>query len=151
LEAKRMEVITIKNETDFPGQFGRSQLVDFMHESLDEFRDSKKDINNALDYAFSTDPGKGGFVLLGIDNGNIVSGLVMNKTGHVGYIPENILVYVATKASERGKGLGRKIITKAIETAGTDIALHVEYDNPAKKLYERLGFISKYAEMRYKK
>jgi ribosomal protein S18 acetylase RimI-like enzyme len=32
-----------------------------------------------------------------------------------------------------------------------DIALHVEYDNPAKNLYERAGFTSKYIEMRYNK
>ena len=30
-----------------------------------------------------------------------------------------------------------------------DTKLHVEYDNPAKRLYERLGFENKYAEMRW--
>ena len=29
-----------------------------------------------------------------------------------------------------------------------DVALHVEPHNPAKKLYERLGFTNKYLEMR---
>ncbi|MDK2978441.1 MAG: hypothetical protein PWP52_1155, partial [Bacteroidales bacterium] len=32
-----------------------------------------------------------------------------------------------------------------------DVKLHVEYDNPAKRLYERLGMTTKYAEMRLKK
>jgi len=126
-------------------------IVDFLHKNLEKYRDDKDAIKKSIDYAFSSESGKGGFVLLAYQKEILTGVLVMNKTGHVGYIPENILVYVATKASERGKGLGRKIITKAIETAGTDIALHVEYDNPAKKLYERLGFTSKYAEMRYKK
>jgi ribosomal protein S18 acetylase RimI-like enzyme len=49
----------------------------------------------------------------------------------------------------RGRGIGANIIQAAIKHAGGDVALHVEYDNPAKRLYERLGFGSKYAEMRY--
>jgi len=36
----------------------------------------------------------------------------------------------------------------AIRMAHGAIALHVEPDNPAKKLYERLGFTNKYLEMR---
>ena len=38
---------------------------------------------------------------------------------------------------------------KAIELTDGDIALHVEADNPAKFLYENVGFNNKYLEMRY--
>jgi ribosomal protein S18 acetylase RimI-like enzyme len=72
----------------------------------------------------------------------------MNKTGMSGYIPENILVYIAVDAEQRGKGIGGKLMKMAMKMAKGAIALHVEPDNPAKKLYERLGFTNKYLEMR---
>jgi len=40
---------------------------------------------------------------------------------------------------------------KAIELSKGSIALHVEPDNPAKFLYENLGFENRYLEMRLKK
>jgi len=67
------------------------------------------------------------------------------------YIPENILVYIATHKNNRGIGIGKKMMHDAIEQTQGDIALHVEPDNPARKLYEKFGFSSKYIEMRYKK
>ena len=39
----------------------------------------------------------------------------------------------------------------AIKTVEGAIALHVEPDNPAKFLYEKLGFTNKYLEMRLQK
>jgi len=77
--------------------------------------------------------------------------LVANKTGMSGYIPENIIVYVAVDAQMRGKGIGKMMIDLAIELCDGDVKLHVEYDNPAKRLYERIGFKNKYADMRFKK
>jgi ribosomal protein S18 acetylase RimI-like enzyme len=74
--------------------------------------------------------------------------VVMNKTGMESYIPENILVYIATHQAYRGKGLGKQLMQKAIELSEGGIALHVDPDNPARKLYERLGFENKYLEMR---
>lgn len=68
-----------------------------------------------------------------------------------GYIPDNILVYIAVHEKTRGKGVGKALMEKAITLAEGDIALHVEPDNPAKRLYERLGFSNKYLEMRLKK
>lgn len=126
-------------------------IVTFLHDHLDRFGDSKTDIRKALDYALSNAEGMGGFILVAREDNDIVGALVMNETGMSGYIPENILVYVAVDASRRGKGIGGKIVREALERAKGDVKLHVEHDNPAKRLYERLGFTSKYAEMRYSK
>jgi ribosomal-protein-alanine N-acetyltransferase len=68
-----------------------------------------------------------------------------------GYIPENILVYIATDKNHRGKGIGKMLIELTIEKTDGDIALHVDADNPAKKLYEKFGFTNPYLEMRLKK
>jgi GNAT superfamily N-acetyltransferase len=66
-----------------------------------------------------------------------------------GYIPANILVYIAVDASYRGKGIGASIIENVIERCEGGIALHVEPENDAKRLYERMGFTNKYLEMRH--
>ena len=64
------------------------------------------------------------------------------------YIPENILVYIALDKTYRGQGLGKLIMERAISLVRGSVALHVEPDNPAKFLYEKLGFTEKYREMR---
>ena len=76
---------------------------------------------------------------------------IINKTGMAGYIPENILVYIATHSDYRGKGIGGQLIERAFKETEGDIALHVEPENPAKHLYEKLGFTNKYLEMRWKR
>ena len=63
----------------------------------------------------------------------------------------NILVYIAVHGSQRGKGVGQQLIERAFEATEGDIALHVEPDNPARRLYERLGFTNKYLEMRWQR
>lgn len=146
-----MDFKVIKKEDEFPKGLNREKYIDFLHTYLDKFGDTKAAINKSIDYVFSDEAGKGGFLLAAYDDGELVGELVMNRTGMSDYIPENILVYVAVKSGKRGKGYGGKIIKKALDLADGDVKLHVEYDNPAKRLYERLGFTNKYAEMRYKK
>ena len=127
----------------------KEQFVDFLFTHLGPYGDPKVDIGKCLDYAFSKDKSEGGFALAAYHNENLVGGLVMNKTGMANYIPDWVLVYVAVDSSCRGQGFGEEIIRKALELCDGDVKLHVEYDNPAKRLYERIGFHSKYAEMRY--
>lgn len=138
----------IRKDSEFTPDFSRNKFIDFLYEHLERFGDTKSAISKSIDYAFSNDKGKGGFLLAAYDDNKLIGELVMNKTGMEGYIPENILVYVAVDGSCRGKGYGRQICDKAINMADGNVALHVEYDNPAKRLYERIGFTTKYAEMR---
>lgn len=141
----KIETLTAVENATF---LQKNEIADFLVEHLEEFGDPKDDILKCLDYAL--DPGlqAGGFVVLAREDGKMVGALVMNKTGMSGYIPENILVYIAVDASQRGKGIGGRIMETALKVANGAIALHVEPNNPARKLYERLGFTNKYLEMR---
>lgn len=138
-------------ETNPPSREEKSRLLDFLYHHLENFGDPKNDIKKAMDYALKVYPSFGGFVLGAYDAGQLVGAVVINQTGMKDYIPENILVYIATHNERRGQGIGRQLMEAAIQQAEGNIALHVEPDNPARRLYEKLGFSSKYLEMRLQK
>jgi len=146
-----LDIKKLVKESDFNENLTREQYVDFLHTHLDQFGDSKDAINKCIDYAFGKDGKLGGYLLAAYYEGKLVGELIINDTGMSGYIPEHILVYVAVDASYRGKGFGKEIVEYALKECPGDVKLHVEYENPAKRLYERIGFTTKYAEMRYKK
>lgn len=126
--------------------------TEFLFKHLEQYGDEKPDIEKSVQYALKEIPSFGGFILEGFDeNANVVGTVVINRTGMGGYIPENILVYIAVDNSQRGKGYGKELMNKAIELCDGDVALHVEQDNPAKFLYEKVGFTNPYLEMRLKK
>lgn len=142
----------IFNETLKPSENEKNEIVNFLHQHLEEYGDEPEDIRKCLDFAIKESPNSmGGFVLI-LTNDNEIKGItIVNSTGMSGYIPENILVYIAVHSSARGQGVGKKIMKRALELSEGDMALHVEPNNPAKFLYEKLGFENKYLEMRYKK
>lgn len=126
--------------------------TEFLYKHLDEYGDKKEDIEKAINFALKNTSSFGGFVLEGYnENNEVVGTVIINRTGMDGYIPENILVYIAVDKTYRGKGYGKQLMTKAIELTDGDVALHVEKDNPARFLYEKVGFTNPYLEMRLKK
>ena len=127
------------------------RVTNFLYTHLENYGDAKTAIRKAIEYAAKERTGLGGAIFTIEDNKEIVGAVVINKTGMDEYIPENILVYIATHKEYRGKGIGKKIMKYAIENCQGDIALHVEKDNPAKFLYEKLGFTTPYLEMRLKR
>lgn len=127
------------------------RVATFLFEHLEKYGDSKNAIKKAIAYAIKEIAGMGGYIFTMEENSKLIGAVVINKTGMECYIPENILVYIATHKDYRGKGLGKKLMEYAIANCTGNIALHVEKDNPAKKLYEKLGFTNPYLEMRLKR
>lgn len=126
----------------------KKEIADFLYEHLDQFGDEHESIMRCINFALDDKTKFGGFIVTARDNGVIVGAVIINKTGMSGYIPDNILVYIAVHKDYRGKGLGKILMNKTFEKAEGDIKLHVEPENPARFLYEKLGFTSKYLEMR---
>lgn len=143
-----LQIQKINNNDDF-NSISREEFIDFLFNHLDQFGDPKEDINKCLNYAFSNEKSEGGYALAAFTEGKLVGALIMNKTGMSGYIPDWILVYIAVDATHRGKGFGKQIIEEVYKHCDGDIKLHVDFDNPAKHLYERMGFETKYIDMRY--
>ena len=149
MENMMNSTITLERLSDADVRAKQPELVAFLHEHLGEFGDPTDQISACLDYVLH--PAKGGAVFTATIGDQLAGAVVLNRTGMGGYIPENILVYIAVDAAHRGQGIGAQLMKEALAGVDGAVALHVEPHNPAKRLYERLGFENKYLEMRYAK
>lgn len=134
-----------------PPETLKPTLIDFLYNNLEEYGDAKEDIGKAYDYALLNDTSCGGLIMAAYKEKEMVGAAIINRTGMEGYIPENILVYIATHKNHRGAGIGKTIMKEIIDNTKGNIALHVEKDNPAIHLYKKFGFTNKYLEMRLNK
>ncbi len=153
VEIKKMNMLEIKtySQENKPDQNEKETILNFLFKNLEQYGDPKQDIEKCMNYALNETPSFGGFIVTASLDNDIAGAVIVNQTGMKDYIPENILVYIATDANQRGKGIGKALMQHAIDNAQGNIALHVEPDNPAIKLYEKLGFTNKYLEMRLNK
>jgi len=142
------QLLVVRDEGSLPAWATRERLAHFFHETMQPWNDTLPDVHKALDYCFSGEAGKGGFLTLLQCADDLAGAVLMLDTGMEGYVPAHILLMVSVDPARRGQGLGQRLIQRALEQCPGDVKLHVEYDNPARHLYERLGFTSKYAEMR---
>lgn len=56
---------------------------------------------------------------------------------------EHCIIDIALLPAHRGKGFGSALLTDLIDeaaTVGKSVSIHVEKNNPARRLYQRLGF-----------
>ncbi len=149
--SSEIKIHVLRDVKDFPSWVSVDSLSVFIYENIKPYEDTLEDTKRAVLKAIAPDEAKGAFVLLAEKDQNPLGALIMLRTQMKGYIPENLLLMVCVAPDARGSGVGGKLIRKGIELADGDVKLHVEYDNPAKQIYEKIGFTTKYAEMRYLK
>lgn len=142
------DISVVRQRADLPAWCPPATIAARLTAWLTPWGDPLEQIQGAIDYALSSNEGRGGFLLLAREAEEVVGLLIMLDTGMGGYIPRHHLVYVAVDPKYRGRGLGAHLVKDGISTAGTQVSLHVDTDNPAVHLYERLGFAVQYLEMR---
>lgn len=131
---------------NFPFEM-RKEIVEFFTQNLDDHENDEEAVKKSLNYI----PDRGGHLILAFNEDEIIGGCVINHTHMDSYQPENFLVYLATHKDHRLKGVGKKVMDEAIDVTHGDIYLHIDADNPARKLYQKFGFETPFVEMRYKK
>lgn len=144
-----IQIHVVDRQEDCPGWTNWDALTAFLHESLKPYEDTPADIRRGIADAFEERDGHRGFVLIAEVRERPAGVLVMLRTGMRGYVPENLLLFLAVAPHVRGRRIGQRLVRRALELTDGSVKLHVEHDNPAKQLYEHLGFQSKYADMRY--
>lgn len=136
---------------ELPDGITTYEIIRFLGTHLAPFHDPEDTIATAVDFALSSHPGGRGFVLLAMVDRRIIGALVCIQMHKIAIIPENLIVYVCVDRDFRRIGLGRRMVTEAIECCDGGLKLHVERNNPAVGFYKRLGFTNDYLEMRFLK
>lgn len=145
----KADVTVVKTIVELERQISLDELSQFMYENMKPFNDTLPMTRQGITDSLSGIPSEGGFIVLGKIEGRIAGAVVMLATGMSAYIPEHCLLFAAVDRSFRNYSIGQQLIEEVIARVPGDMYLHVEYDNRAKRLYERMGFVNKYAEMRF--
>lgn len=147
-ESASLRFVTVEDMSDLPKWASHSKLQRFFHEKMKPWHDTHEDVGRGLDYALSVNGGPGGFLVLAGLGDRLVGGVTIMHTGMGGYVPENLLLFICVHPALRGCGVGKQLISRAVDECDGAMKLHVEPNNPARRLYERCGFEPKYVEMR---
>lgn len=126
-------------------------IVNFIFNNQVGSQDTKINIYRSVEYALSPYKYQGGFVLLAEKNKSILGSVVVNRTNMEGYVPKNLMVYLAADPDSAIPDFEKILLSKVIQLTSSELACHITVDNPAMKIFEDVGFKKNFFEMRLKK
>lgn len=132
-----------------PSELSIEMLTEFIYKELGVYSDSPAAIRKALEHALSSEPQQGGRLIIATTDAMLCAALLILDTHMELFVPEHLIVYLSVAEKYRNMGIGKQMLDLAKESCKGSFALHVEADNPARKLYTREGFSSPYVEMRW--
>lgn len=144
----KFEMKAINSYTGRDSEYHDYRIVSFLHNNIQPYKADKETILRSLDYVYSKNQGKGGFILLGIQEGEITGCVVINETGMEGYNAENILVYLAIDPKFKNTGLEKRLIDHSKKLAKGCISTYVDPSFASNELYRQIGFQNRNVELR---
>lgn len=128
----------------------KNAVINFLHEHTPNT--SKSDIRHAIEYALKEIPSFGGFIYTAHQDKQLVGVIIATKTGMTGYNAKHLFVFVSLlPLLNISEDSATSLLSRAIDYADGDIALHIKPNNPALKLYQKLGFQAQFVELRLSK
>ena len=128
-----------------------NMIVNFIFANQVGSEDTKINIYRSVEYALSPYKYQGGFVLLAEKNKSILGSVVINRTNMEGYVPKNLMVYLAADPNSAIPDFEKTLLSKVIQLTSSEVACHITVDNPAMKIFEDVGFKKNLFEMRLKR
>lgn len=128
------------NATNRPTELDKHGIIKFVSSQFSSNTNSKENIRKALDYATKERMSFGGFVIVQKWFGEIIGVSIVNHTGMEGYMPENILVYIAVAEQHQNKGLAKEMIQQVLNYAKGEVAVYLRDRNDLIPAFEHLGF-----------
>ncbi|BBM85982.1 GNAT family N-acetyltransferase [Candidatus Uabimicrobium amorphum] len=128
-----MEHIKIlKIETESELTYSKVNISHFIHHQLGKYHDSLSAIKKAINYALHRQDGS--FLYLATLSSKLV-GVLVNYC----FENQNEIIYLAVIKEHRKQGIGRMLLQQILKSRY--VHLHVHIDNPAKKFYQKMGFV----------
>lgn len=147
-EAPEVTLTIVHSVVQLPDDLTATSIATMTRSWMGPYADTQADCRQGILDALSGKPAPGGFVILA-NLGAVRAGiLVMLATGMSGYIPPNLLLFIAVDGSLRRRGIASQLMQLALDSTQGPIKLHVEADNPAQRLYNKFGFKNAYLDMR---
>lgn len=120
-----------------------NSMVESVQEFMGQFRDSEKECREAVEKC-----AKNGIALEALLDNQRVGIVVLIQMPFDEFQPRYHLAYIATKASVRGKGIGKKLLEEVVSVTGGDVSLHVGAGNQnAIDFYRRMHWKTVYLRM----
>jgi hypothetical protein len=146
------EIITV---IDTPSHLEKEAIADFIFKNQHDLKDTKESVFMCIEFAFGHFKHSGGFVVIGRDsqkmNTPIIGCAVINQTSMIGYVSENLLVYLTINKDYKNQDVSKILLEQALQFAKGNIDAHVYLSDENKSLLEAFGFNYTYKLYRLKR
>jgi len=148
----KYEIVTV---IDTPSHLEKEEIAEFVFNNQKELKDTKEAIFVSVEFAFGQYKRSGGLVVIARDtnkmNNPLVGCAIVNQTTMMGYVSENLLVYLTVHKDYLDKDINKILLEQTMHFAKGNIDAHVFLNDENEELFKKTGFIHTYQLFRLKR